>query len=254
MLPIPASRPRSTACAAILPVAAAVSRDSTTTRNRLCQRRSPHRLRLPSAEEVTGTDGLAAVPIAGPPGTSPLPLSADRDRIHDWLVTELAATDIELGIVKTGKEADVFLLRRGVPGTSRSCLLAAKSYRSAEHRLFHRDSEYLEGRRVRNHATAGRWPTAPRSGRQMIALQWANAEFSALCQFYGAGVPGPLPGPGSGHRAAAGVHRRAGRDSRAPAGRDRSAGSSLTDLWSQLVHVDAGPGPTRPGPWRSVRL
>ena len=67
----------------------------------------------------------------------------------DWLVTELAAVDTELGIVKTGKEADVFLVRRGVPGTDRECLLAAKRYRSAEHRMFHRDAGYLEGRRVR---------------------------------------------------------------------------------------------------------
>lgn len=48
-----------------------------------------------------------------------------------WLVTDLAAVDYELGVLKTGKEADVFLLRRGVPGTDRSCLLAAKRYRDA---------------------------------------------------------------------------------------------------------------------------
>ena len=66
----------------------------------------------------------------------------------DWLVTELAAVDTELGILKTGKEADVFLIERGVPGTDRRCLLAAKRYRAAEHRMFHRDAGYLEGRRV----------------------------------------------------------------------------------------------------------
>jgi RIO kinase 1 len=48
-----------------------------------------------------------------------------------WLVTDLAAVDTELGILKTGKEADVYLIRRHVPGTSRSCLLAAKRYRDA---------------------------------------------------------------------------------------------------------------------------
>ena len=37
-----------------------------------------------------------------------------------WLVTDLAAIDTELGIVKTGKEADVFLLRRAVPATDES--------------------------------------------------------------------------------------------------------------------------------------
>ena len=67
-----------------------------------------------------------------------------------WLVTELAAVDTELGILKTGKEADVYLLRRGVPGTRRTCLLAATRYRDAEHRQFHRDAGYLEGRRTRD--------------------------------------------------------------------------------------------------------
>lgn len=111
----------------------------------------------------------------------------------EWLVTELAATDTELGILKTGKEADVFLLRRGVPGTDRSCLLAAKRYRSAEHRQFHRDVEYTDGRRVResrmNRAMANRTAV----GRELIAQQWATAEFAALCQSHLAGVPVPYP-------------------------------------------------------------
>src|SRR6266545_3022393 len=66
-----------------------------------------------------------------------------------WLVTELAAVDGELGILKTGKEADVFLLERALPATGRTCLMAAKRYRDGDHRLFHRDAGYLEGRRVR---------------------------------------------------------------------------------------------------------
>ncbi|MBO0870281.1 MAG: RIO-like kinase [Micromonosporaceae bacterium] len=115
---------------------------------------------------------------AGERGPEPYP---------DWLVTELAAVDTELGVVKTGKEADVFLVSRGVPGTDRECLLAAKRYRSAEHRMFHRDAGYLEGRRVRetrvNRATAKR--TA--FGREAIAGQWASAEFVALCRLWEAG-------------------------------------------------------------------
>lgn len=106
----------------------------------------------------------------------------------DWLVTELAAVDTELGVLKTGKEAEVHLVRRGVPGTDRSCLLAVKRYRAAEHRLFHRDAGYLEGRRVRrsreNRAMEGR--TA--FGRQMIAGQWAAAEFAALSQLWQIGA------------------------------------------------------------------
>ena len=110
-----------------------------------------------------------------------------------WLVTDLAAVDYELGVLKTGKEADVFLVRRGVPGTDRSCLLAAKRYRDAAHRQFHRDAGYLEGRRVResrvNRAVASRSDF----GRQAIAGQWANAEFNALIQLYNARVPVPYP-------------------------------------------------------------
>ncbi|GAA4577652.1 RIO kinase 1 [Micromonospora coerulea] len=106
----------------------------------------------------------------------------------EWLVTELAAKDTELGVLKTGKEADVHLVRRAVPETGRSCLLAAKRYRDAQHRLFHRDAGYLEGRRVRrsreNRAMAGR--TA--FGRQMIAGQWAAAEFAALARLWEIGA------------------------------------------------------------------
>jgi RIO kinase 1 len=110
-----------------------------------------------------------------------------------WLITDLAAVDYELGVLKTGKEADVFLVRRGVPGTGRSCLLAAKRYRDATRRQFHRDAGYLEGRRVResrvNRAVANR----SEYGRQAIAGQWAQAEFGALVQLYNAGVPVPYP-------------------------------------------------------------
>ncbi|MBC8093818.1 MAG: kinase, partial [Pseudonocardia sp.] len=66
-----------------------------------------------------------------------------------WVITDHGAVDTELGVVKTGKEADVHLVERSVPGTDRRVLLAAKRYRSAEHRMFHRDAGYLEGRRVR---------------------------------------------------------------------------------------------------------
>ena len=80
-----------------------------------------------------------------------------------------------------------------MPGTDRSCLLAAKRYRDAAHRQFHRDAGYLEGRRVResrvNRAVASRSDF----GRQAIAGQWANAEFNALVQLYNARVPVPYP-------------------------------------------------------------
>ncbi len=111
----------------------------------------------------------------------------------DWVVTDLVAEDTELGVLKTGKEAEVHLLSREVPGTDRSVLLAAKRYRSNDHRQFHRDAQYLEGRRMRrsreNRAIAGR--TA--FGRNLIAEQWAVAEFAALGRLWSAGLPVPYP-------------------------------------------------------------
>ncbi|ADL47806.1 MULTISPECIES: serine protein kinase RIO [Micromonospora] len=106
----------------------------------------------------------------------------------EWLVTELAARDTELGVLKTGKEADVHLVRRAVPGTDRACLLAVKRYRDAQHRLFHRDAGYLEGRRVRRSREMRAMTGRTAFGRQMIAGQWAAAEFAALSQLWEIGA------------------------------------------------------------------
>ena len=155
-------------------------------------KRGRHLPRLEAEDAGDATDGL---PEGDRWSTWDQSIPTERGpRPHPkWLVIELAAVDSELGIVKTGKEADVYLIRRYVPGTDRSCLLAAKRYRDAGHRQFHRDAGYLEGRRVResrvNRATANR----SAFGKQMIAGQWANAEFTALCQLHGARVPVPYP-------------------------------------------------------------
>jgi RIO kinase 1 len=137
-------------------------------------------------EALAGADRWSTWDQSSPLQKGPMPHP-------DWLITELAAVDTELGILKTGKEADVFLIDRGVPGTDRHCVLAAKRYRSQQKRLFHRDAGYLEGRRVResrdNRAMAKRTAV----GMQMIAGQWANAEFGALCDMYTLGVPVPYP-------------------------------------------------------------
>jgi RIO kinase 1 len=110
-----------------------------------------------------------------------------------WLVTELAAVDDELGILKTGKEADVFLLERVLPATGRACLMAAKRYRGGDHRLFHRDAGYLEGRRVRASREMRAMQHRTDFGRNLIAQQWAVAEFAALSGLWTAGAPVPYP-------------------------------------------------------------
>jgi RIO kinase 1 len=199
-------------------------------------KRDRHRASLPAADACDPVDGLPEgdrwstwdQPSASERGPRPWP---------GWLVTELAATDTELGILKTGKEADVFLLRRGVPRTDRSCLLAAKRYRSAEHKMFHRDSAYLEGRRARKSRVNRAMASRTAVGREMIALQWANAEFAALVQLHQAGIPVPYPVQVLGTELL--LEFIGDRDGTAAPrlAETRPRGRELAGLWDQIVQA-----------------
>ena len=110
------------------------------------------------------------------------------------MITSQAALDTELGVLKTGKEADVFLIERAVPGSpDQTSLLAAKRYRDREHRNFHRDAGYLEGRSVRRSRDQRAMQARSHYGVQLLAGQWAVAEFAALSQLWSSGVPVPYP-------------------------------------------------------------
>ncbi|MCA2222591.1 serine protein kinase RIO [Nonomuraea aurantiaca] len=152
----------------------------------------------------------------------------------DWLVTELAAVDTELGILKTGKEADVHLLSRGVPDTDRVCLLAAKRYRSAEHRLFHRDAGYLEGRSTRESRMNRAMANRTTFGKQLIAGQWAAAEFGALCRLTELGLPVPYPVQIVGTEI---LQEFIGTPDGYAAPRLANVSDDLDDLWAQLVEA-----------------
>jgi RIO kinase 1 len=115
------------------------------------------------------------------------------DPLPDWVITENGACDHELGVLKTGKEADVFLVRRVVPETGDEVVMAAKRYRSDEHRTFHRDSGYLEGRRLRRTRDMRAIENRTSFGMNLIAQQWAVAEFEALTDLWQSGVPVPYP-------------------------------------------------------------
>ncbi|WP_435589387.1 serine protein kinase RIO [Micromonospora chalcea] len=161
----------------------------------------------------------------------------------DWLVTELAARDTELGVLKTGKEADVHLVRRAVPDTDRSCLLAVKRYRDAQHRLFHRDAGYLEGRRVRRSREMRAMTGRTAFGRQMIAGQWAAAEFAALSQLWEIGaasgriaVPYPVQLLGTELMLEFVGDTEAGEAAPRLA-QVRPDAAELRDLWDQLVEA-----------------
>lgn len=111
----------------------------------------------------------------------------------DWLITDLGAVDVEYGILKTGKEADVYVIERSVPDTDRSMVLASKRYRSGDHRLFHRDAGYLEGRRSRRSREGRAVANRSAFGRNLIAQKWAAAEFDAITMLWNAGAPVPYP-------------------------------------------------------------
>lgn len=111
-----------------------------------------------------------------------------------WLVTADAAVDTDLGVLKTGKEADVFLVERAVPGDpARRSLLAAKRYRDLDHRSFRRDTLYTEDRSVRRTRDRRALDRKSSYGRQVAAGQWAAAEFAALGELWSAGAPVPYP-------------------------------------------------------------
>ena len=142
-----------------------------------------------------------------------------------WLVVADGAVDSRLGVVKTGKEADVHLVERWLPGSdapelgsdteyesdadinsdsdfgsdsdsgpvAASCLLAEKIYRSNDHRNFHRDAAYVDGRRTRESRMDRAVANRTRFGLKIIAEQWAVAEFAALSTLWAAGAPVPYP-------------------------------------------------------------
>ena len=122
------------------------------------------------------------------------PLCRGPEPRPDWVVTSQGAVDPELGVLKTGKEADVFLLARAVPGDpTQEVVMAAKRYRGEEHRSFHRSAAYTEGRRTRRSRDARAIAKKTTHGRAVAAGQWAWAEWEALTRFWTAGVPVPYP-------------------------------------------------------------
>jgi RIO kinase 1 len=142
----------------------------------------PAQRRAPAIDD-TVDDGIiySTYPDAAH-GPTPLP---------KWVCTSPAATDADLGVFKTGKEADVSLIRRTHESTS--VLLAAKQYRDAQHRMFHRDAGYLEGRRMRRSRENRAMETRTEFGRELIAGQWASAEFAVLSRLWSAGAAVPYP-------------------------------------------------------------
>lgn len=156
-----------------------------------------------------------------------------------WVITADAAVDTRLGVVKTGKEAEVHLIERWLPGTEpdsgRRVLLAEKRYRSADHRLFHRDAGYLEGRRTRESRLDRAIANRTNFGRKLIAEQWAAAEFTALCDLWIAGAPVPYPVSRLGTDLVLEFIGDADGGAAPRLAQLRPGAEQLVDLWDQLT-------------------
>jgi RIO kinase 1 len=101
--------------------------------------------------------------------------------IEDGLVDEVIRP------LKSGKEADVFVVRCG--GEIR----CAKVYKDANKRSFRQAATYQEGRKVRNSRQARAMEKGTRYGRKQQEEVWQNAEVDALYRLAAAGVRVPQP-------------------------------------------------------------
>jgi len=122
------------------------------------------------------------------------PLSRGPEPRPDWVVTSQGAVDTELGILKTGKEADVHLLDRADPhDPDGGVVMAAKRYRTREHRSFHRAASYAEGRSMKRTRDERALKRKSTFGRLVAASEWAVSEWAALVRFWNLGLPVPYP-------------------------------------------------------------
>ncbi len=123
-------------------------------------------------------------------------LIADPDRYEEY----------DLGSLKTGKEAEVFLVERVTPD-GRSCLLAHKRYRPREvtHKgelqelgfqraaNFVNDRAYRDGRSFGNSRDRRAAAKKTRHGRAVLRRDWPDNEFEMLARLANAGVAVPFP-------------------------------------------------------------
>ncbi len=120
------------------------------------------------------------------------PLCRGPEPRPEWVIAAQGAVDTELGILKSGKEADVFLLERAIPDGP-AVVLAAKRYRSTEHRNFHRAAAYTEGRSVKRSRDQRALKRKSTWGQVVASSEWAIAEWDALKRLWLWGLPVPYP-------------------------------------------------------------
>ena len=138
-----------------------------------------------------------------------------------WLIAEPEAYDeYDLGPLKTGKEAEVFLVER-VATDGRSCLLAHKRYRPRDVRHkgelqelgfqrvanFVNDRAYRDGRTLGNSRDRRAAAKKSRHGKLVLRHDWPDNEFAMLRTARRCGRDRPVPGRADRRRRTDAVHR-----------------------------------------------
>ncbi len=109
--------------------------------------------------------------------------------MHDPLAPLLADGVIDeiCARLKSGKEADLWLVRHGGE------IVAAKVYKARQTRSFKNDAAYKEGRQVRNTRTQRAMDRGSRFGQASAEEAWKAKEADALHALHAAGVHVPRP-------------------------------------------------------------
>ena len=101
--------------------------------------------------------------------------------LQDGLIDEV------LGQLMSGKEAEVYVVR------SNGEICCAKAYKEVKLRSFQKQTQYTEGRKVRNSRRSRAMEKHSRFGRKEQEAAWQNAEVDALYRLAAAGVRVPRP-------------------------------------------------------------
>lgn len=170
--------------------------------------------------------------------------------IPEWVITSGDAVESDLGILKTGKEADVFLVER-VLGDDVN-LLAAKRYRDTQHRQFRNDAAYRASKVAANTRESRAMAKQTRFGSAIRAGGWAANEWLRVCRLWVIGVRVPYPVQLAGTEVM--LEYVGDEDQMAPrlvnAGASRVELAALCDqavdalrkmTWDGLVHADLSP-------------
>jgi len=123
----------------------------------------------------------------------------------DWLIAE-PYIDVDLGVLKSGKEAQINLIERSGEDRS-SCLLALKRYLprtvTAKGQLeamgvqrastFRNDVEYREGRQFRKSRERRAVETMSTYGKKLLQDRWMGHEHDVMLRLWKAGMNVPYP-------------------------------------------------------------